>query len=385
MSFTRAAAEPEPWQINPATLVEMRRCYNLGFSLVPLSGDAERAKKPTLKFRDRALPFDVVVRQMIKERSNAFGIRLAGLIVIDDDTGTPESEKFIRDAFGQVSTYQVATKRGVQHYFRRGTDPRPKNIRLPGVAIDFKTGENEFVVAAGSIRADGVAYRAVVGRLESVDKLPVFMDWRTEAEMASHVDDEERRRRPSSGKIANGGRNDFLFRRGLQYARTVDTVDDLIGNLLKDRDIHCDEPADVEDAEVENTARSVWRYKEEGILFSRDNSTYRMPREATKRLLEIPGGEDALSLLSVLQMQHGHLAGYLFMIIADSMQGRCLPFGQKRIRRAIDVLISENLLVRHDRTGTHRAHWYSLPYGEDHPPAPSRGRHRNDPLRGGGC
>ncbi|WP_287376847.1 primase C-terminal domain-containing protein [Mesorhizobium sp.] len=334
-------------------IAEIGRLDRSGYSLLPLRG--RDGKAPSARFKDRGpLPLHVVVDRMVAEGSTTFGIRLAGMLVVDVDCDTPEAREFVRENFGE-SSVQVRTSRG-RHHFYRFAGKKPQSIRLPGISIDFKAGANEHVVSAGSIRRDGARYVPAVGRLESVAALPDFIDRRPKLAQVP------------ADKIAAGRRNDELFARALEYARTVENYDQLLADLLQMRTIQLEAPSDFSDSEVEKIAKSVWRYRLENNLWQGRSSAVKIRRDIMDRLLRRDHGCDAFTLYTVLQSNHGHIPGRQFPIVPDAMRSAGLiPLCRNHTIRARDILIDEGLLIDCGQAGFSRAKRYQLSGGRGVP------------------
>ncbi|MER8638946.1 hypothetical protein [Mesorhizobium sp. M1365] len=331
---------------------EIRRLYRAGHSLLPIGGN--EGKSPLVRYKDRAaLPIDAVLHRMLAAGSRAFAVRLPGMLVVDVDADTPEARSYVRKGFGE-STVQVRTRRGVHHYYRF-SGKAPKNIRLPNIAIDFKAGPNEYVLAAASVRADGVEYIAIGEALCDVRALPEFVDRRPSEIPEAH---------PASGRasIPKGARNDQLFACAVAYTRTASTYEQLLADLLQMRTIMFDSPEDFSDAEVQKTARSAWGYREGNSLWEGRHSAMMLRRDIMDRVLARPNGCEAWSLYSLLQSNHGHIQGKRFKIASASMQkAGVLPLSRKLIIRARDILIEEGCLFRVGYEG--RAVLYLLGWG----------------------
>lgn len=212
------AAHPS---LPPELTVEMTRLYNAGFSLIPLGGGD--GKKSTVKFGSRRrLPLQLVVNRMLAGGSHTFGIRLGGLMVVDVDTDTPEARAYVEAHFGS-SPARTLTRRGFHFYFRHAGE-KPRDVDLPNIKIEFKSGDNSYVVAAGSKRPDGGSYEAD-GRLVSPKSLPWFVerDAFNRKKSSDHSGSVER--------VQRGLRHTALKKRARELALVAQCFDDVVSDL----------------------------------------------------------------------------------------------------------------------------------------------------------
>ncbi|QDZ00211.2 hypothetical protein FQ775_07360 [Nitratireductor mangrovi] len=332
----------------PAALTaQMAKLFSGGYSLIPLGG--ADGKRPTVRFRERKrLPLASVLERMAGGGNTTYGIRLDGLLVVDVDTDTPEARDYVERRFGACG-YTTRTGRGFHLFFRhRGKRPAP--VRLPGIAIDFKMGENEFVVGPLSERPDGIVYQPS-GLLAAAEHLPVFMDHFEDTKELGHG-----RRR-----VARGGRHLALKREGYRLALTAATFEELAAGLRRYRDTLIEAPEDFPDRRIDSLASWFWEKREAGRLYGRGNSTVSIPRRAI-RLLAHQGEPLAFQLYSMLQAAHGHVPSKTFAIVPDGIRNSGLiKAGRSQLYAAIEVLIRTRLIVRVAKgTRNREPHQYRL-------------------------
>ena len=313
-----------------APLDTMRRLYEAGFSLIPLG--RENGKKPLVSgWTGRRLPLVTVIKRMQETGSTTYGLRLNDLTVVDCDTDNAETRQLVRERFG-ATPVMVRTARGVHYYFKTG-DKEPLSIQHPGIAIDFKTGGNQFVVGPGSIRPDGIVYTHIGQPLSSPGLLPVFRD---------NVPPE----RTYGGKVAKGHRNTTLSQHARQLAPCCDSEHEIFDNLIGFRDLECDDPGSVPDREVQGIAAWAWKLRCENRLWEGRNSVVGLNRLVLDRLAQHKYGADALMLHSIVAARHGHIPGKLFAIVPDAMiESKLISFSRNRAYRAIRTLIELGLLL----------------------------------------
>jgi len=340
------AADP---RLPPALTSEMSRLFSAGFSLVPLGG--ADGKKPTMSFRDRKrFPLATVVDRMAGSGSRSYGIRLKGLLVVDVDTDNPEARAYVEGRFG-TSPGRTRTSRGFHLWFRHSGD-RPARVRLPGIAIDFKTGQNEFVVGPQSERPDGAIYWPE-GRIVTIADLPWFED---RDSGAANADQDA-----SVGRIPVGSRNDALKRRARNLACTASDYDSLIADLLAFRDVEMDEPRTFPDEQVAGLAKWAWQLRLEGKLWGGTRSVVVIARSHVEELAA-GGHHRALALLMFLKGQHGHDPNANFAIDPRALrENGHFKDGIPQLYAAIKTLLASDhlVLVRRAR-GKRNHHSYRL-------------------------
>ncbi len=141
---------------------EIVRLHRARFSLLPL-GRAD-GKVPICRYRaDERLRLGRILAPMRDAGSSTYGVRLAGLVVIDCDEDNPELVQQIEARFGP-SPVHVQTPRGRHLYYGAGAG-KPPNLRGEGLPVDIKSGATSYVVGPHSIRPDGGVYSPIIGAL----------------------------------------------------------------------------------------------------------------------------------------------------------------------------------------------------------------------------
>lgn len=337
----------------PAVLTsEMTRLYSAGFWLLSLGGND--GKKPIIGYQNRMRhPLGLVSDKMAAAGSHSYGIRLRDMIVVDVDTDTPEARQYVERRFG-TSSARTKTSRGYHLYFRH-TGPKPKQIRLPGISIDFKSGENEFVVGPQAERPDGVVYWPE-GRLIAPDVLPPFVD-----RGAGSVETERER---VNGRYPRGIRHTTLKRRARELVLAAESFDGMVADLLAFRDWEIEQPEEFSDDSLINLAEWFWEKREQGELWTKATSVVQIPRATLDKLARLGEGL-AFLLYGILVSAHGHQPAAPFAIVPDALRenGR-LKAGRRQIYAAIQVLLEAELLVCHKKPrGNRNHHLYLLGAG----------------------
>lgn len=337
----------------PAALTsEMSRLFSAGFSLLPLGG--VDGKRPVVNFRNRKrFPLSLVIDRMAGSGSKSYGLRLTSMVVVDVDTDTLEAREYVERRFGSSSA-RTRTSRGM-HLFFRHSGAVPTQVRLPGIAIDFKTGENQFVVGPQSERPDGAIYWPE-GRLVSISDLPRFED----RDGVGRKFEGERR----NGRYPVGSRNDVLKRRGRELADVATDYETFLADLVAFRDWEFEEPTSFPDTQVEKLAEWFWHKRVNGQLWKGRNSAVLINRSAMDAL--VPAGHHLpLSLLVFLTAEHAHNPDAPFAIDPDALRGEGhFKDGRRQLYGAIQVLCDNGLLkqVRKAR-GRRNYHEYRLVQG----------------------
>jgi|GEM_PF-2255113 len=324
---------------------EMGRLYSAGFWLLPLG----QKREPLLKFKTsegdsvRRHQLSLVVQKLVAAGSSNYAIRLRGMVVVDIDTDTPEAREYVERRFGN-STVQVKTPRGIHHYYRF-SGRAPAKVSLPGISIDFKTGEQSLIAGPFAERADGGAYYPLKGKLESVEALPPFVDQDTDdiPTPANESDDGL----VVGRRVPRGDRHMHLKRRGMQLIRMVESEQELIGELLRCREWDCDFPDEIPDSEVESIARWFWFKRCNNQIWGGRHSPMGMTRASLDQLLNVKYGQDAWLLYSFVHGIHHHNHRE-FAIVPESIHAaeKLKALSCKDIRRAAQILVDHGLLTR---------------------------------------
>lgn len=334
-----------PANDEPALAAIMQDIAKCGYKLLPL-GSGEDGKRPLINFvGSKGAPMTLCLKKMSETGSRMYGIRLDGLVVVDIDTDTPEAHEYVRKEFG-LSPVVTRTARGV-HYWYRSVGFVPRRVRLTGVVIDFKSGDSQYVVGPGSMRPDGTVYRSIGEPLGWKSNLPILR-YKPSLQVVS-----------TSGKIRDGVRDDFLWRRGLELASTSECEDEVFEELRAFRDLECENPETVSDAEVRAKARWAWRNRERHTLWRGRNSRAFYCRAASDLLEDyLPASAEknppspsarayAWKVYTWVTAFHGHRSGSFTLNAPGLIRNRHLKNMTKtQVYDAIALLVSAGLLRR---------------------------------------
>ena len=143
--------------------------WNEGASLIPTGKEDGKVRltKPTI----RRLPLSTVLETLQRNGSNAYGICLAKIAVIDIADKSDELAQLMVKRFG-VTPFKVSTPKGLHLYYAYHEKPLI-NLRSEGYEIDVKVGATSYVVGPYSIRPDGGTYD-FIGQNFSLNHLPVI-------------------------------------------------------------------------------------------------------------------------------------------------------------------------------------------------------------------
>jgi Bifunctional DNA primase/polymerase, N-terminal/Primase C terminal 1 (PriCT-1) len=255
-------------------------------------------KKPQIKRWNKVgLSGSTKLAQRFRQ-TNAIGFQVgprSQITVLDIDT---DNECILADALGEhgETPFVVRTGGGYHAYYRYSGEHR--RVRpYENKPIDVLGGG--YVVAPPSLSAKG-QYEIIAGTLDDLQDLPpihaVLDRLRTET------------------RIEEGKRNNTIFRFALEQARHCDTFETLL-DVMRTRNMDC-EPQLPDDVLV-STAKSAWRYEQEGRnLFGRGRSVV-TSHEVIDAL--IGESQDAFILVTLLQRHHWGRSFVLANAMADQL------------------------------------------------------------------
>ena len=311
----------------------LERYWNEGAWLMPTGGDD--GKRPLLNFSQRSRhPLHLVTRKLRLSNSKTYGIRLNDMLVLDIDAYEADLIDEMQGRFGQNDCI-VRTGRGFHLYYST-TNKITLNLRTDGLPVDVKQGSNSFVLGPHSLRPDGVLYQFYKQPFSLCD-LP-----RIKLENTSIV----KTVASEFNKANSGTRHPFLIAQGRKYIEHVDSRDELLLNLIYDRDTYCSNPSTVPDGEVEGVAKWWWEKRLQNQIYNKSYTVFKFPRQAFHQLRALPSGHVALDLYLYLHDKHGHMLGKTFQISVTALQRTAgFAFGQKALRKAINQLLEPGYLT----------------------------------------
>lgn len=311
---------------------EVARLKGAGFPLLPLGG--ADGKAPLLRaWAGPDLALGRIFAPMHRTGSQAYGVRLDGLAVIDCDSDDSALVAQMEARFGQ-SPIHIKTPRG-RHLYYRAAGAVP-NLRSEGLPVDIKTGARSYVVGPLSVRPDGGFYDPVKGLLGK-DALPPLRG------AANPVID----------PILVGHRHVELVKEAMRMVELVDNEAELQANLAGIRDDWCVDPETMPDSELSDIAGWAWKCRLENRIYRGRDSAFPMQRLALDALRGLANGADAIALLVLLEDQHGHHPGKRFPLDFDAIRAAgLLNLSKPRLRAARRALEGAGLLKL---VGKHKA------------------------------
>ena len=311
----------------------LQRFWNEGAWLMPTGG--EEGKRPLLGFsKNSRHPFELVMRRLEEANSQTYGIRLKGLVVLDIDVDDPSLIREIHRLFGRTDCI-VKTGRGFHIYYSTSAKVS-LNLRGEGLPVDVKQGLNAFVLGPHSLRPDGVLYQFHREPFSLRDVPSIKQE--KKSSFGTVVS--------ASNKAQTGIRHNFLLKKAREYIEHVDSNEELLQNLLYDRDTYCDDPSSVPVTEVEGIANWWWGLRLTNKIYSKHSSAFRISRQAFYQIRALPNGHVALDLYLYLHDKHGHILGKTFQINADALKASAgFAFGQKALHKAIKQLLELGYLT----------------------------------------
>ncbi|MFC2953090.1 bifunctional DNA primase/polymerase [Marinicaulis aureus] len=270
------------------------------------------------------------------------------ILDIDDAKQAPELEYLAGE-----TPLKVRTSRGIHCYYRHDGETSTDLRRISKYEAEIKSG-GTYVMAPPSRRRDkDFEYSFIDGDYSLLPELPTIKPFVADLLLGA-----------KKARGAAMSRNIELFRYLREQARHCDSVDDLIDIALtyaiQLREQYWLKDHPFTDQEAINTARQVWRYKEEGRLFVPGQQTVFIATHDLDRLMAHGAkGRNAITLL--LKLRGAHYNRKEFAIAAEAME-EDLKMSAKTIRQARELLVEEGLLrlTRKTKRGSKEPYLYSL-------------------------
>lgn len=258
-----------------------------GLAPIPLGGDD--GKVPLIRWRTwKHCPGKEFLERLIADHPTANVGILTGLsrvTVVDIDDLSLVDDMVRR--FGNTPL-KTSTPSGGVHLWYSANGERSRN-RLDGLKVDIKA-QGGMVVVPPSVRPSGPhagkPYGFLSGYWDDLSRLPTLNP-------GSLFEGEK-------GYVREGSRNDELFSHCLAQARHCDTIDDLL-DVARTFNAYSCLPG-LPEGQVVKTARSAWRYQQDGRNWSGGPSLAVFTTDDVKRLIHNP---DAFAFLAKLNVTHG--------------------------------------------------------------------------------
>lgn len=174
-----------------------------------------------------------------------------------------------------------------------------------------------------------------------------------------------------------GNRHDVLFPLVRRAAMAASSLEDLTAEAHRLNTAVCIPP--LPDSQVLATAHGVWRYREQGTLWTDDGESRALV--SASEFAVLADEPDALALLLLLRLSHG-TREEPFMLLAENMAEAKLigDFGEKRYARLRDVLVDRGFVqLIHRGHGRGNASLYRLALWTTKPPLTADIYKRNSP------
>ena len=250
-------------------------------------------------------------------------------------SGSQELYGIVTERCG-ASTVQTDTSRGRHFYFEN-----PHGIRhhFGDLPIDFKTGFNSFVVGPLSQRPDGAIYKPVQGVLGldplTIIKGPPRVLKTTPREVAF----------TASGQVIEGGRHTYLKERAHDMVFSVESLDELVQNLLFERDEHCE--TGYSDSRVISLAQWYWDMLCEGKLIRKGRHVAQTDMDVVKALGPQKDGPNAVLLYTLLSGSHRADPSKTFLLDHGGMlEAELISFGRDAFNRCVRLLETIGVLEK---------------------------------------
>lgn len=305
-----------------------------------------RAKRPAVRNWQRSTPRASRAWMTKFPEADGLGILMgaaSGLTEVDVDAVGPAHVAAAIERFGETPVV-IATASGKAKLWYRH-DGEQRHIRpIPGFDLDVLGGG--FTIAPPSRRDDlGAGYSFVQGDLDDLGRLPKIR--------ANALETLDR------ASVAIGTRNETLWRWAMTEARHVDDLEALIDAAAT---LAATMPDPLPLAEIEQVARSAWRYQCKGRNFV---GMKRPQISAGDRDLDaLIDAPDAFVLLSQFRRYHSYRPRFAISPTRMQEAGQP-PWSRQRIERARDTLLERGYLVtvRPPSRGAGQVGVYRLAWG----------------------
>jgi hypothetical protein len=326
-----------------------------GLRIIPLTGEGDGKPPPVNRFTSWKGRPSLATLARWSERWPGCNVGIVTghrVTVIDiDDAGL--IDEMIR-RFG-ATPLQVATPSGGIHLYYASSGERCGTLR-PSLPVDIK-GLGGYVVAPPSIRPRGEfagrQYEIVRGSWEDLSTLPPLRS----GSLPGLTSEPGEPPTPLRA-VRTGRRNKTLFQRLLRHAPHCDDPDALIDvarTIAADHFV--DDPLDpFDDAEIEKTARSAWKYETEGRNWAGRAGRIHVTADEIAAFAEHPNGANMALLLLILRRAHWSRPVFAASPKAMAEKGVIPGWGRSpdRYRCALASLVDVRMLRIEKQGGSKR-------------------------------
>lgn len=323
-----------------------------GLNPLPLVADAKRPAVKWKHWQDKRIPANLVSRwcgsAMGEKNIGTTTGGITGLLLVDVDSTDTSFWKECIARWGDTPA-KVRTASGKLHLWYASPGGVRNAQRIDGTPVDIRA-DGGFAVLPPSVR-DGVGgYAWLEGDLNALGRLPLPRAGSLPAPASPPPAASSGASTGASGDLAGvqrGARNNALFRHLLVAARDCQSEADLAAEALR-RNADLAEPEPLND--VLRTARSVWRYKDQGTLIVPGGPPAVLVLASVIDDLAM-SDPDAFALWSWLRRQHENLRPEFALSIRATAAS--VGWTERRLRAARGVLLERGLLVQVNQGGDH--------------------------------
>jgi len=322
----------------------------LDLSVIPCMG--EDGKHPLVKWRQwqtKSPPKALIEKWMEQHPAANIGIitgEASGITVLDcDDTSVGLHELFSQ--YGETPLVVQTPSGGYHLYYRHQQEHCGQHI-APGIDI---RGTGGFVVAPPSINpVIGKIYQFIEGDMKWLEALPHMNTLELESIPPCPTP------APSPALITMGQRNKALFTHLKEVAAKYDSIDQLMEAGLEYNKSTL--RPELSEDEIISTAKSVWKYKEKGLLLIKGQHNILLPYHRVQEVLFAHPYANSLytDLLAC------HKGCRIKFAISPKAYCRRAGWDAQTVRNAIQVLLKTNLIerVQHGGKSPGNANLYRL-------------------------
>lgn len=297
--------------------------YEMGLNPLPIRHD----KRPCLRWRKwQKSRMSELTLDRLRNRFSDSNIgfptgQISGLTIVDVDDDNYLDSVFSK--FGEPKVL-VRTPRGTGYHCYFKFSGEHSKVRIEGIPIDVRA-EGGFIIAPPSQDERG-KYEFVKGSWYDLENLTAVKS----ADILSSGESEVYRR------IEQGNRNSSLFLHLKDTVSDNDTFHELMQQASA-FNLQCSPP--LTHAELDRTARSVWRLKEQGRIYRKGDNYVTINLAELDLAKQHPS---AFALLAILKKAHWDRSA--FAISPKAMASTLNGWGVHKIRAARETLLNTGYL-----------------------------------------
>jgi hypothetical protein len=232
--------------------------YNLGLSIIPIN---RNTKTPLIKWKpfQEKLPSKATLKNNWLKNFGAENIAILtgeinNITIVDCDNPYISYQELELD-YGQAEII-VKTPSGGHHLYYAYNGEKSLNGFEPSIDIKAKGG---YVIIPPSYSDKGY-YQFVRGNFDEIKNLGIAKNINNNGEFKI------------IGKVGWGMSYNAVFKQALNVVSKFEEFEELRSFMITQNQIICDEP--LENSEVHNLCKSVWKYKNNGCLMFNSSERY---------------------------------------------------------------------------------------------------------------